>query len=105
MQHLSFTLSIILFFLGKYQFNWEASVIDEKTFFYPVIVIITRSFIIGVRYGFMSNLRWRLVNKKQKISYLSGDFLLGSWNNLKIPVYNEEYDAAVKRNNFEPENL
>ena len=58
MQHFAFTSSIIAFYL------WDSKMFDFSEFLFPFITIITRSFIIGIRYGYMSESRYAAYNMK-----------------------------------------
>ena len=58
MPHLAFTSSIIVFYF------WDSKMFDFSEFLFPFITIITRSFIIGIRYGYMSESRYAAYNMK-----------------------------------------
>lgn len=62
-----------------------------------ILIIITRSFVIGVRYGFMSNVRYRLLHSKADFSWITNDFLFLGWLKPSPKTLHEEIEAAKFR--------
>jgi hypothetical protein len=62
-----------------------------------VITLVSRCFIIAVRYGFMSDTRFKLLKSKAKIGWLRKDFLLLSWMYLTPKSIKDESNATMYR--------
>lgn len=61
-----------------------------------------RCFIIAVRYGYISNLRFKLLKEKtQDDKYISKDLLVAQWIEFKPENIKEELEATKWRNEIE----
>ena len=61
------------------------------------IIIFTRSFIIGVRYGLMSDIRYKLTHSKAKLDWITKDFLITGWFKISPQSFKTECEAAISR--------
>lgn len=59
--------------------------------------MVTRSFIIGVRYGFMSKSRYKLLKSSANLLWIINDFLFFGWLKLTPKTLKEEIQAAKFR--------
>ncbi|CAI2386762.1 unnamed protein product [Moneuplotes crassus] len=62
-----------------------------------IVMIMCRSFVIGVRYGFMSTARYRLLRSKANYSWIRSDLLLFGWLELTPKTLKEEINASKAR--------
>ena len=62
-----------------------------------LVIIVTRSFIIGVRYGMMSDVRYKLSHSKAKLDWISKDFLITGWFRISPESYKIEWEASMHR--------
>ena len=100
--------SILLFLWGQKKYKILPSVevqleyiFIEQLFFYNLMVI-TRGFIIAVRYGFASTFRLSmLTSKKQDFNYIAQDLLIPTWMNFNPHGLDLEIEAAMWRNQIE----
>ncbi|CDW75954.1 UNKNOWN [Stylonychia lemnae] len=75
----------------------------EQLFFFNLMVLI-RSFVIAVRYGYTSQFRLTtLRNSNQDLSYIAQDLLLPTWINFNPEGLDLEIEASMWRNQVEPE--
>ena len=89
------TYSFIGFMILSYTYPLRAITYGERTFL--IITILARCFIIAVRYGFMSKLRYKLLHSKANISWISADFLVIGWLKLSPISLKEEIRATKHR--------
>lgn len=62
-------------------------------------MVVIRCFVIAVRYGYSSNLRYKVIREKSQVgSYLTKDLLIGMWVNLNPETLKAETDSAMWRN-------
>jgi hypothetical protein len=65
-------------------------------------MVIIRSFIVAVRYGFSSRFRLKMIiNAKQDFAFIAKDLLIPSWMNLSPEGLDPEIEAAMWRNQVE----
>ena len=90
--HLCFTtyLSLSIFLPES---GWFSS--GDRQFL--IIIMVTRSFIIGVRYGFMSKARYDLLKASANLGWIINDFLFFGWLQLTPKTLKEEIQAAKTR--------
>jgi hypothetical protein len=62
-----------------------------------ILIIVTRSFIIGVRYGFMSDARYNLMKKDANFEWITNDFLFLGWLKLSPKTLKQEIEATKHR--------
>lgn len=62
-----------------------------------VIMMMCRSFVIGVRYGFMSTARYQLYKTKVNLKWILEDLLFFGWLELKPKTLKEEIIASKAR--------
>jgi hypothetical protein len=75
----------------------------EQLFFFNLMVLI-RSFIIAVRYGFTSKFRLSMLTKySQDFGFISQDLLIPNWFNFNPDGLDLEIEGAIWRNLVEPE--
>lgn len=73
----------------------------DQFVFYNISLII-RAFLIAVRYGYCSSLRFSLMNKSvQETKYLSRDLLLVGWANYSREGIDSEIEAVLWRKQIE----
>lgn len=73
----------------------------EEIFFYNFQVFI-RSFLIAVRYGYISDLRLKLLTRgEQTTEYIVQDLLVDTWLTFAPECIDSEILAALWRNNIE----
>lgn len=65
--------------------------------------LVIRSFIIAVRYGYCSDLRYKLLTTaQQKDSYISSDLMIVVWTTYgNLTTLNSEIKSAMWRNQVE----
>lgn len=98
---------IILLLLLEKQFNLfggrvpTKNIFIEQMIFYNIFVVI-RAFIIAVRYGFISNLRLKILNAESKeYQYIGQDLLVPNWYNMHPKGLRIEIEGAIYRNQVE----
>ena len=60
-------------------------------------VMITRAFIIGVRYGFMSKARYKMMKSPANFDWITNDFLFFGWLQLSPKTLKDEIKATKAR--------
>jgi hypothetical protein len=65
-----------------------------------VITVLTRCFIIAVRYGYISNVRYMLLKAKANLNWISKDFLATGWLKLDPQTLQEQINATRHRLQF-----
>lgn len=67
-------------------------------------MVVLRSFIIAVRYGFASEFRIKMLKThKQDLSFIAKDLLLPTWMNFNPKGLELEIEAALWRNQIDDE--
>jgi len=85
------TFILTAFLLPTRGFNYGDSM-------FILLIMVTRSFIIGVRYGFMSTVRYNMMGKQfAQFDWLTNDFLFMGWLRLSPKTLKEEINAAKFR--------
>eukprot|EP00347_Sterkiella_histriomuscorum_P009873 403339548 len=75
----------------------------EQLYFFNILVLI-RSFVIAVRYGYSSNFRLNSLKKaKQEFDFIAQDLLIPNWINFNPDGLDLEIEGAMWRNQIEPE--
>lgn len=65
-----------------------------------VITVLTRCFIIAVRYGYISRVRYTLLKAKANLHWISKDFLFAGWLKLDPSTLQEQINATRHRLQF-----
>lgn len=83
---------------------WIPGIYNEQFYFFCLHLVI-RSFIIAVRYGFCSELRYLLLSsKQQEISFVNKDLLGAGWLSFDpLEGLNQEISSSLLRNYVEEE--
>ena len=71
----------------------------------PLISIISRSFIIALRYGMISDARWEILQKRNQAKWVKSDFIRESWEHLQLSTWIREIKAAKYRLQIEDEDF
>ena len=99
---LSNLLFVLLWLQKIYKFlpfevNLKHIYIDQFIFYNLHLVI--RSFIIAVRYGYCSDMRYQVLRSSRKdAAYIGSDFFMNSWINFSPEALDLEIEAAMWRN-------
>ena len=73
-------------------------------FYFFMLAMLMRNFIIGIRYGYMSKERYALLHKTAYAKdYISQDFLVSSWMNISPETIDREVEGVFWRNEIEEE--
>lgn len=99
-------LTTTLFWVGKYYqifpFRIELKNIPFELFILFQSQCILRCFIIAVRYGYISNLRLKLLDSKPQLGdYINKDLLIRQWIALNPDNIKTELEATLWRNEVE----
>ncbi|CAI2384059.1 unnamed protein product [Moneuplotes crassus] len=62
-----------------------------------VVIMMCRAFVIGVRYGFMSKMRYKLLKSKANFDWITADFLFFGWLELTPKTLRQEIAATKAR--------
>ena len=65
--------------------------------FFLAFIMVTRSFIIGVRYGFMSKARYKMMKSPANFDWITNDFLFFGWLQLSPKTLRDEIKATKTR--------
>lgn len=91
---------LTLKFLNLYNIKLEGILIEE--FYFMNITIFMRSFIIAVRYGYISEMRLRTLSSGVlEISKITSDLLVNNWLLFHPEYLNIEYESTMYRNEIE----
>ena len=72
---------------------------------FPIISVISRSFIIALRYGVMSDARWEILHQRNQAIWVKSDFIRAGWENLQLPTCLREIQASKYRLQIEDEDF
>ncbi|CAI2387117.1 unnamed protein product [Moneuplotes crassus] len=72
------------------------SISQFESYFF-IMLMVLRSFIVAVRYGFISNSRYKLYKSPVKLFWITSDFLLLGWLKMSPKIIHEQIDAAKYR--------
>lgn len=72
---------------------------------FPILTVLTRSMIIGIRYAFMSNSRYSVMKLKQDFDWINNDLVVSNWDRISFESLNREIKATKYRLNFESDDL
>ena len=87
-------------FLNLYNIELEGILIEE--FYFMNITIFMRSFIIAVRYGYISEMRLRTLSAGVlEFSKITSDLLVNNWLLFHPEYLNIEYESTIFRNEIE----
>lgn len=72
---------------------------------FPILSMLTRSCIIGIRYGYMSESRHTAMKKVQTSKWISEDLIVTNWDRIPLRTSEIEITVAMNRLNIEPDNF
>ena len=85
-------------YLNYFGLNLKMSNIYPEQYFFYNLQVILRAFIIAVRYGFISEFRFKLLHtSRQDLSYIVKDLLLMNWISLHPDGLEPELDSVIWR--------
>lgn len=98
-QQMAFATLLILFFI----FEPVGFTIPDLLF--PILTIVTRSLIIGIRYGYMSDSRYKVMKVKQTINWVIGDLVVPNWDRVPFESATREIQATKYRVKIEDDDF